>query len=198
MNVKRVVNFIFEINQLKRQRHSGWFLAGVAQPPSVAEHQLRAAQIGYILAALEGADPEKVACMLLIHDNAEARTGDQNKVSARYFSKKEGEAKAFKDQIEGLGKEIEKKWLGYFEEFEGRTTKEGVVAKDADWLETAFQAKEYYDTGHLSAVDWIKNVERAVETESAKLLIKQMKKTDFYDWWSGLKRMTYHKLKKSR
>lgn len=198
MNIKKVVNFIFEINQLKRQRHSGWFLAGVTQPPSVAEHQLRAAQIGYILAALEGADPEKVACMLLIHDNAEARTGDQNKVSARYFSKKEGEVKAFKDQLEGLGEKIEKKWLEYFEEFEERTTKEGVVAKDADWLETAFQAKEYSDTGYVSAVDWIKNVERAVETKSAKLLLKQMKKTNFHDWWSGLKRMTYRKLQKTR
>jgi putative hydrolase of HD superfamily len=196
MDIKKIVNFIFELNQLKRQKHSGWFLAGVANPPSVAEHQLRAAQIGYILAELEGANAEKVACMLLLHDNAEARTGDQNKVSARYFQKKDGEERAFQEQIDGLGAGIEKKWRQYFDEIENRSTKEGIIAKDADWLEMAFQAKEYLDLGHGAAIDWIDNVEKAVETKSAKEVIKVMKKTEFTDWWQGLKKMTYVKLKK--
>lgn len=196
MNIKKVVNFIFEMNQLKRQKHSGWFLAGVANPPSVAEHQLRTAQIGYILAEMEGVNPERVACMLLIHDNAEARTGDQNKVSARYFQKKDGELKAFQEQLDGLGVNIENKWLSYFKEIEERNTKEGIIAKDADWLEMAFQAKEYLDLGHKSALDWVINVEKAVETRSAKKIIQEMKKTEFTDWWQGLKKMTHAKLKK--
>lgn len=194
MDIKKTTNFIFELNQLKRQRHSGWFLAGVAQPPSVAEHQLRAAQIGYLLAVMEGADPLKVAAMLLIHDNAEARTGDQNKLAARYFQKKAGERAAFEEQVEGLGETVERQWRGYFEEMEERSTKEAIVAKDADWLETAFQAKEYYDLGHAAASDWIDNVGRALETASAKALFEEMRQTGFCDWWQGLKKMTYRKL----
>lgn len=196
MDIKKIVNLIFELNQLKCQKHSGWFLAGVTNPPSVAEHQLRAAQIGYILAELEGANPEKVACMLLIHDNAEARTGDQNKVSARYFQKKDGEAQAFQEQLDGLGAGIERKWRQYFDEIENRSTKEGLIAKDADWLEMAFQAKEYLDLGHRSAIDWINNVEKALETQAAKEIIRVMKETEFTDWWQGLKKMTYEKVKK--
>jgi putative hydrolase of HD superfamily len=145
---------------------------------------------------MEGANPEKVAAMLIIHDNAETRVGDQNKVGARYFSIKEAESAAFADQSKNLGDEIEKKFKKYFKEYEDRTTKEGIIAKDADWLETAFQAKEYLDTGHKLMINWINNVEKAVETKSAKMIIKEMKKTEFTDWWKGLKKMTYKKLYK--
>lgn len=195
MNIKNIVNFIFEINQLKRQRHSGFQLAGVKDPDSVAEHVMRAAQIGYILAVMEGdANPEKVAAMIMIHDNGEARIGDQHKVAARYFSNEKAEAAAFADQAKGLGGSIEKKWQAYFKEFENRQTKEGLIAKDADWLETAFQAKEYADIGFTFTSKWIENVSLALETKSAKLLIKEMRQTKFTDWWQGLKKMTYKKI----
>lgn len=195
MEIEKVVNFIFELSQLRRQKHSGWTLAGIENPNSVAEHQLRAAQIGYLLATMENADAEKVATMLLIHDNSETRIGDQNKVTAKYINKKEAEENAFLEQIAGLGELVENKWKTYFEEFENRNTKEGVIAKDADWLETAFQAKEYSDLGYPTQ-NWIDNVEKALETESAKKLFATMKETKFTDWWSDLKKMTYKKLEK--
>lgn len=197
MNTKKIVNFIFELGQLKKQAHTGFLLAGVVQPTSVAEHAFRAAQIGYILAELEGVNPEKVAMMVIIHDNVETRTGDPNKINSRYNNnKKESEKMAINEQLDGLSDFIKKKWLVYFEEFEERNTPEGVVAKDADWLEMAFQAKEYYDLGYRTAMDWIDNVEKAVETKSAKAIIAEMRKTEFTEWWQGLKKMTYTKLKK--
>lgn len=195
MNLKNIVNFIFEINQLKRQRHSGFQLAGVKDPDSVAEHVMRAAQIGYILAVLEGdANPEKVAAMIMIHDNGEARIGDQHKVAARYFNTAAAEQKAFEEQLENLGETIKHKWADYFNQFENRNTKEGIIAKDADWLETAFQAKEYLDLGYKGIGDWINNTEKALETKSAKQLIKEMKNNEFTNWWRGLKKMTYKKI----
>lgn len=162
----------------------------------MAEHALRAAQIGYILAVMEGdANPETVAAILVVHDNAEARIGDHHKVTARYINAKEAEEKAFAEQLEGTGEILEKKWLDYFSTYENRDTKEGIIAKDADWLEMAFQAKEYIDQGYKSAADWINNIEKAIETKSAKLILKEMKKTEFTDWWQDLKKMTYKKLK---
>lgn len=196
MSIKNIVNFIFELNQLKRIRHSGFKLCGVKDPDGIAEHAWRAAQIGYILAVMEGIkNPEKVAAMVLIHDNGEARIGDHHKVSARYFDTKAAEHQAFSDQLEQLGNGVGEKWQKYFNEFENRDTKEGLIAKDADWLEQAFQAKEYVDLGYESAGDWINNVEKAIETKSAKLLLAEMKKIKFTDWWRGLKKMTYKKLK---
>jgi len=195
MDTKKIVNFIFELNQLKKQKTSGWKLAGIDTTISNADHTLRAAQIGYILAVMEKYEnPEKVVTTLVIHENGEARIGDQNKVSARYYNKKEAEKNAFTEQLDGLGETIENRWKQYFEEFEERNTPGGIIAKDADWLETAFQAKEYADLGYPTQ-NWIDNVEKALETESAKKLLAEMKNTKFTDWWMNLKKMTYEKLK---
>ena len=197
MDIKNTVNFIFEINQLKRQYHSGFQLAGIKNPDTVAEHVMRAAQIGYILAVMEGdANPERVAAIILIHDNGEARIGDQHKVAARYFDIGQAEHDAFSGQLEGIGTQIRAKWQKYFDEFENRDTKEGVIAKDADWLEVAFQAKEYIETGFESVQIWIDNVEKALETESAKKILKEMKNIKFTDWFKGLKKMTYKEIYK--
>ncbi len=193
--IKKVVNFIFELSQLKRQTHAGWWKIGVKQPVTVAEHVFRASQIGYILAVMEGdANPDKVVTMIMIHDNAEARIGDQDKVAARYYSNGDAEAKAFIEQTELLSEKIREKWLALFNEYENRTTKEGVIAKDADWLEQAFQAKEYVDMGYKAAQNWIDNVAEAVETRSAKKIVAEMQNTEFTEWFNGLKKMTYKKL----
>jgi putative hydrolase of HD superfamily len=194
MQNKNLVNYIFEIGQLKRLKRSGFTLSGINQADSVAEHSHRAAIIGYILAEMEGANAEKVASMLLIHDLAECRVMDQHKVAARYQNNKQAEIIAFNEQLESLPPSIAKKFLRYFTETNERQSKEGIIAKDADWLELAFQAKEYVDIGYKSAVDLINNVEQLLETKSAKNLIADMKKTQFTDWWQGLKKMTYTKL----
>ena len=194
---KNIANFIFELNQLKRQENNGFKKCGVQHTHSTASHIWRAAQIGYILAELEGdANPEQVAAIILVHDNAEIRIGDQDKIAARYYSTKQAEMNAFQDQLKNLGLQIETKWKKYFQEFEKRNTKEGIIATDADWLEQAFQAKEYVDQGYSAAEDWINNVAKALETKSAKLLLEEMKKIKFTDWWQGLKKMTYKKLDK--
>lgn len=195
MKTKNIVNFIFEVAQLKRQRHSGFKLAGVKNPSTVAEHVMRAAQIGYILAVMEGnANPEKVASLVLFHDNGEARIGDQHKVASRYFNNQAAEIKAISEQLDSLGAELGEKLKKYFLEYEQRTTSEGIIAKDADWLEQAFQAKEYIDIGYKATQDWINNIEKALETKSAKKLLAEMKRTEFTDWWQELKKMTYQKL----
>ncbi len=198
--MKNIVNYIFEVGVLKREKHNGFKLIGVDNLGSVAEHALRAAQIGYILTVLENEkhglnlSPEKVASMLIFHDNGEVRIGDLHKVASRYIDSKDAEQKAFTEQAERLPKEMAETLLKYYDEFENRKTKEGVIAKDADWLEAAFSAKEYYDLGNTLAMDWILNVEKALETDSAKEIIRKMKETRFTDWWVNLKKMLYKKM----
>jgi putative hydrolases of HD superfamily len=43
MHIKKIVNFIFELSQLKRQTHAGWWKIGIKHPVTVAEHVFRAA-----------------------------------------------------------------------------------------------------------------------------------------------------------
>ena len=179
---KDVALFIFEIGKLKHLPRSGWRNIGVENPVSVAGHQLRSAQLAYILAEMEGGvDSEKVCCMMVVHDNAETRIGDFDKIASMYLPKKEAEAKAFSDQLDLLPEKIKQKWSGYFDEFENGITKEAVIAKDADLLEMAFQAKHYHDLGHPIG-RWIERVEESLQTNSAKEILKELKETNFIEW----------------
>lgn len=196
INLKRIVNFFFELGMLKRGKHQGVCLAGVTHPDSLADHSARASLIAYILAFLEGADSEKCAMMCLLQDLPEMRVGDHHKVSARYLSTHAAENRVFKEQLENLPKEIAEKWQRYFNEFNRRNTKEGIVAKDADWLEMALTARELVIQGHHGMQNWIDNVRKALETDSAKEILKVIEESDLNDWWQNLKKMTYKKLKK--
>lgn len=179
---RKLTNLIFECLQLKEIKHEGWRMAGVPNPDSVAEHSLNAAQIAYILAQMEWADVNKCASILVWHDIAEARVGDMHKVATRYITNKmEVEEKVMQDQFQDIefGADI----LELFHEYEHRTTLEGVIAKDADYLEQAFQAKKYMELGFHETEDWIVNVGKALRTESAKKLWQELQTTGFTDWW---------------
>ena len=174
--MKAIANFIFEVGMLKKESHSGYKLAGVKHPPSIAEHVMRAAQIGYVLAVLEGADPERLACMVLFHDNHETRLRDLHRVVSRYIPrdvKKKAEKEAEREQISGLGPEIENRLFSLLDE----KGKEYQLAKEADELEMAFQAKEYVETGCSEAQDWINNAKLVVKSESAKAIMAAMENT---------------------
>jgi len=56
--MRNIVDFIFELAQLKKIKRSGWLAANIDNPESVAEHSQRAAIVAYILAKLENADSE--------------------------------------------------------------------------------------------------------------------------------------------
>lgn len=189
MNNQPICNYIFELGALKKFHHCGTKLAGVRHPDTVAEHVYRTAIIGYILAQSEKADPAKVTLLCLLHDNAEARISDLHRVARRYIDSKKPEEKAFQEQVANLPKEIGQTFFKLFQDYEARSSREAIIARDADMLETAFQAKEYLDLGYKACQDWIDNVQKCLKTRSAKKLLQTVKKTAFTAWWRGLKKI---------
>ena len=197
MDKEKIVKFLSEIQMLKRVKREGVKLAGVKNPDSIAEHVALSAQIAYLLAKLEGADAFKCVAMSIFHDNEEVRIGDPHKISVRYFDVKKAERKAEKEHFDNLPKSIAQEILKLQTEMRKRNTKEGIIVKDADWLEIAIQAKIYSELGYKGCENWIDNVEKALETKSAKEILAEIRKNpDFLNyWWKGLKKMTYKKLK---
>jgi putative hydrolase of HD superfamily len=181
-----VCNFIFELGQLRRVKHEGWKLFGKEEPESVAEHSLRAAQIGFVLAKLEGYKrPEEVCAILVFHDIGECRIGDLHKVARRYVES--DEERAVRDQMEklkGIGKDIFELW----KQAETCDTEAGAIAKDADFLEMAATAKEYVEIGFTSAQDWIERIYKKLQTKSAKRILEKLKTADSNSWWVELKK----------
>ena len=89
------LNFFAEAGLLKRVKRSGWWVAGIENPETVAEHCFRCAVIGYFLAHCEGVDPFRVVTMTLFNDIHEARINDLHKMGHHYIDFHEAEIKAF-------------------------------------------------------------------------------------------------------
>ncbi len=193
VNNKDIVNFLYEVGILKRRKHDGYSLGGVpsCELPSIAEHSLRVAIIAFILAKMEGADPYKATTMAIFHDIEETRIPDINKVANRYregkgFNKDTLLKEQLEDKLGEMGKEIKELRLSVNY---SSNVKEGIIAKDADYLEQAITAKEFLEKGYESMVDWIENVGKALRTKSAIALWKEMKRTRSWEWWQGLKKI---------
>jgi putative hydrolase of HD superfamily len=186
--MKVLLNFFFELRQLREQPRSGWQILGVPNAESVAEHSARTAQIAYVLAILEShPNPEHVAVMALFHDIAECRVGDLHKIAQRYV--KVDEHSAVIGMTEKLGKSGNK-LLALWEEMEARSTDAAKIAKDADCLEVSLTGKEYMAQGFDAASDWYENSGKILVTKSAKHLWQELRTADPNDWWKGLKKLS--------
>jgi putative hydrolases of HD superfamily len=185
----KAARYIFEAGMLKRVKRSGWWAEKVASPESVADHSFRTAVVAFMLARMEGlgeADANRLCAAAVFHDMHEARIGDMHKITARYVHiTRELERKVEEEQAEGMGSGLNASVLA----LQALSGREHDILKDADYLECAFQAKEYLDIGHRGAQDWIDNIGKKLRTRSAKALHAKMKRMDSNSWWKGLKRL---------
>jgi putative hydrolases of HD superfamily len=180
-----VVPFLHEVGHLKRSARQGWWIAGVKDPESVAEHSFRTAIIGYVIAVLEGANPEKTATLCLFHDVPETRLGDIPSTGKRHISTVPADQVA-KDQTADLPAELAQRIVGLIAEFEGRATPEAQCAKDADKLEALLQAREYQTHGFRDVQPWIDTMIDAVRTESGKALASAALDVAPNAWWHDI------------
>ncbi|MEM3112559.1 MAG: HD domain-containing protein [Candidatus Anstonellales archaeon] len=171
---------MYELSMLKRIKREGWRVAGVERPESVADHCLRAAQIGFILAELEGyPNPSEVSAMLIFHDIGECRIGDLHSLAKVYTKTNEKEAVFHQTRrIGNIGKKIFDLWKN----FEERLKPAAIIAKDADYLEMAISAREYMWFGYPTE-KWMENTKSKLKTESAKKIFDIISKTSPSSWW---------------
>lgn len=180
------VNLFAEAGLLKKIKRSGWWVAGIKDPESVAEHSFRCAIMGYYIAHLEKVDPFTVMAMALFNDIHEARINDLHKMGHHYIDFKEAEKEVFKDQVADLDKSVKNEMTAFRREYDAQKTKASIVARDADILECLLQAKEYYDSGHLKAKKFFKTAPDHLKTKTAKALWKQISKWDSSRWWEDI------------
>ena len=177
--IKKIINLFYEWGVLKALPRSGWLYIGIKNTETIAEHSLRAAQIGYILAKLENyPEPEKVAAALVFHEIGETRIGDLNRLSAKYLPKK-NEIESVKDQVKEISPEI----IDWIEALDNKKSHLGKILKDADLLENALTAKEYMEQGHKEAKQWLDNIAKKLQTKSGKKLFQEILKTSPYEWY---------------
>ncbi|SER24984.1 putative hydrolases of HD superfamily [Streptomyces sp. yr375] len=178
----QVARFLYEAGTLKQSRRTGWWMAGVRDPESVAEHAWRTSLIASIIAKLEGADPARAAFLSVWHDSQETRTGDVNHLGKKYLGGEADPQAVTADQTAGMPEVLASTIRELIGEYEDRESAEAVCARDADKLECMLQGIEYKAQGYELAQRWIDNSRSRLVTKTANDLADQLLSMDPLDW----------------
>lgn len=153
---------------------------------TVASHSFHVSIIAYCIARMEELSHEEglqAMAMGVLHDLAEARTGDVDFVGKNYTTV--NEEKAIADQFADIpfGKDL----LKVVEEYEDRKTLTAKCAKDADSVGQMYLEWVLAWRGNKLAENWFegdyKNRVPHLRTESAKQLAYAMKDSNPQQWW---------------
>jgi putative hydrolases of HD superfamily len=182
------VKLAHEWGHLKRLPRTGWLRAGIQHPESVAEHSLRTAMLAWMIAGLEGADPERSATLALFHDSQESRTTDLDHVGRNYLHNTPNE-QITADQTAMLPQPLAAQLRGLVAEYEGRSSLEADCARDADKLEMLLQALDYREQGYRTTERFIETAVAALRTASGRRLGEAALRCDPAAWWQAFARV---------
>lgn len=186
-----MAGFFFEVGTMRKlMRMHRQMLLTDDMSDSIASHSYRVSMIGWYIAKKEKADLYKTVMMCLLHDMAEARTGDHNWVHKRYV-------KIYEDEIhkEQFGTLPFGDFTELIDEYKERKSKEAVIAKDADMLDQLLLLREYEWQGNREAFIWLHGGKKKdgktgrlarLKTKTAKVLGKTIYKENPSDWWTNL------------
>jgi putative hydrolase of HD superfamily len=174
--------FLVEAGHLKRTRRAGWWIAGIRDPESVAEHSYRVGIVAYVLALMEGADPHKAATLALFHDLPETRLSDIPS-TGKPFVQCSPAQDVIEAQTANLPADIAGPIRDLIAEFEAKETPEARCAKDADKIECLLQAREYQAQGHSLTQPWVDTMVAAVKTDSGRRLAEAAVRAPVDEWW---------------
>ncbi len=162
-----VAEYLFELGMLKHAKRSGWWIAGVKDPETIAEHSFRTAVLASILATMEGADSAKATQFAVFHDTQETRVGDIPHIGRRYLTAT-GNGAVTADQVAACPPSVAAAIQAVVDTYERQDTPEALVAHDADKLECLIQAVEYGRQGYANVQPWIDSCRAALKTASAQ------------------------------
>ena len=177
----RLTDFAYEMGLLKRYPRTGWLVAGIREPESIADHSFRAAVLASVLAAMEGADPQRAALLSLFHDSQETRLTDIPYLAKRYVTRAPN-GEVTEGQTRGLPEPVAGMVRGAVAEYEQKASTEARCARDADKLDCLLQAVEYREQGNENVQPWIDSSLAALQTASAKRLADEALSRRSLDW----------------
>ncbi|MGH9943465.1 MAG: HD domain-containing protein [Pyrinomonadaceae bacterium] len=151
-----MLELLLELQRLKRLDRTGWVLRGLAPgAESVGAHTYGVALAAMMLADAVRArgvevNVERVLRMALLHDAAEARTGDLPRAAAHYLpadARRQAEGAAFADMLAELDEAQRREYSELHEEYERRESLEARLVKAADIVDLLAQAYVFERAG---------------------------------------------------
>lgn len=151
-----MLSILADLQRLKRLDRTGWVLRGLAPgAETVAAHSYGVALTAMLLAdAARGrgveVDVERVLRLALLHDLAEARTGDMPRTMAEYYgaeARRRAEGLAFADVVRSLGEPLGGEYARLHDDYERRASLEARLVKAADVVDLLAQALTFERAG---------------------------------------------------
>jgi putative hydrolase of HD superfamily len=155
------------ISDLKSLPRTGWLLAGVTLPESVADHTCGVALLALALAGEINADPAaqgldapldagRATAIALVHDLAEYAVTDLPRRATALIgaqAKHAAERRALEELLAGQagGGAL----LACWEEYDAGATPEALLVRDADKLDMLHQALRYRRRGHTNLGEFV-------------------------------------------
>ena len=149
-----MLSFLEDAWKLKDEIRTGWTIRGVPNPESVADHSWGTAMLVALYAGEAGVDRSRALEIALVHDLAEARTGDiptrvrpEDQAKTRE-QKRHTEYEAIDAMLAPLEDAAPKEWVrGRFAEYEDRATPESLFVADMNLVDMVLQALIYKRAG---------------------------------------------------
>lgn len=152
VNPDNLLDFLALAGRLKAIPRTGWVEAGVVDPESVADHSFRTVLLAMVLGDSMGLDSCKVMRMALLHDLAEAETGDITPKQKK-GNHREIEDQAMKTILGGFDDSLRELYWDTWMEYQRKETPEAILVHDADKIEMVLQAYEYQSISQNSKLD---------------------------------------------
>ncbi len=192
--IKNLINFYKKAEKLKTTTRHSW-LSDSSRQESVAEHSWMLCLLAMLLSDKinKKVNLLKIFKMLVIHDLAEAMTGDipAFEVSIRYQIKHKNEEKALKKLVNKLPDEKAKEIISLWKEFEKNTTPEAKFGNSLDKIEVVlqhniadistwgkgdFKINPYYKNNYFEFDSFMKAFKDIVDNQTMEKIIKAKKR----------------------
>ncbi len=180
--MKDILRFISLVNQLKDLKRTGWLLANVDEPESVADHSFSLALLSTIVAKRMKLNVEKCVKFALIHDINEVYTGD---IASRFDernqifdnkTKAKLENKNMLKVISVLESDIKKEFLQLWKELIEQKSKESILVKQLDSLDYSIMTLHYKDRSEEHLTEFLKTAEVSITLPELKELLEEIKR----------------------
>lgn len=162
ISVDKIINAYSYVLKLKKQKRNGWLLMKIKNPESVADHIFAMSFLAILLIDEKKFDLKRILIQIIIHEICEAKIGDitpYDNYTCQQKSDMEKEA-AFEilNEIDESGE-----LYSYWEEFELKKSKEGMIAKDIDKLELVLQAFFYEKDEDINLIEFYDNAKKSIK-----------------------------------
>jgi putative hydrolase of HD superfamily len=207
--MKNLLKFFLETEKLKEMPRTGWVLAGIENPETVAEHSLSLSIISFLLAEKKNLKPKRAIQTALFHELCERYAGDltpflyyphlpkddleRQKVLMKWArlcqkeKKKIGKIKFKKEKTallkltKFLKSNLRDAILSSWSDYEKGISKEGKFVRQLNRIDTLIQSIEYFGIEDIRVrTNWWEWADEIVEDQLLLKFLKVLQKK-FYE-----------------